>query len=119
MILFMPQRDVAIFFLKNSRRAEFYNKCSHRRVALAESYTWGEGRTLIGFRRAQPRERRDEWQEVRRDFSQQLGVRHLGGEGEMSKADFFKAVKSTTFLRKPTIRIHIILQASGVRFGLF
>lgn len=71
---------------------------------------------MIGFRRAQPRERRDEWEEVRRDFSQQLGVRHLGGEGELSKADFFKAVKSlgTTFLRKPTIRIHITLQASGV-----
>lgn len=48
---------------------------------------------LTEFRRAQPKERRDEWEGARRDFSQLRGVRH-GGEGEMSEADSFKAVKS-------------------------
>lgn len=41
--------------------------------------------------------------------------------GELSEADCCKAVKSpcTTFLRKSTIKIHFILQASDVQLGSF
>ena len=45
---------------------------------------------LIGFRRAQPKERRDEWEEVRRNFSQLLRVRHLGEEERCLKLTFSK-----------------------------
>ena len=67
-----------------------YKNCSHGRTALAGSYTWGEGPMLIGFRRAQPKERRDEWEEARRDFSQLLRVRHLGEREKYLKLTFSK-----------------------------